>query len=145
MTKEAKQEARMTPELMKELEGILPVPKSGVDFTPDKFIEKKIPKKFTPVFKQRPWTKEEEMKIFRASREQGKFDEEFISEMARITIIGWYLPNSIGETIEFKADSTGACDPKVWDEVKHGLRAQCYNNAEKLSGMGQFVKMGLES
>lgn len=134
----------MTPELMKTLEGLLPVPKTGVKFTPEKFIEKKIPEKYCPVFTQRAWTKGEELTVFRTN-ESGKFDEEFISEMARITITDFYLPSTDGSVISFKADASGSCDKSIWENVKHGLRAQCYHNAEKLSGIGEFTKEGLGS
>ena len=137
---------KMTPEIQKKLEGLLPVTSAGVKFTPDVYFELKgVPKEFIPSFHQRGWTKEEEVQLLSSFDDKDTFNDDFLYEITRKTILGFYLPDLDGNKIEYKADPNGGCAKEVWDGIQHGLKIACYKNAQKLSGLGMFTKQGLES
>ncbi len=137
----------MTPELQAKLAGLLPISKKvGVPFTPPGFEAEDL-KPFRPVFMQRGWSEDEQKQLNNAALKE-TFTPDFMVEMARVTVVNVenLIDISKGSEIPFiEADNGPGMNKKQWGTIPFKLQMAVFKNAQKLSGLCEVEKEGLES
>jgi hypothetical protein len=141
----------LTPEVKAKMMGFAPVSnKTGVPFIPEEFLKDKDLKELAPVYYQRSWTEKERTDVLAATRDDTKWNENVMVELARITIVN--MDNVIdigsGETIEFIPDENGSLSKDLFNKIPFAMQAKLFFSAQKISGLGGLGKTqeeGLES
>ncbi|MEA3346961.1 MAG: hypothetical protein U9Q21_02590 [Candidatus Auribacterota bacterium] len=166
----------MTPAVREALKGLTPFSRDkSSDFTPDFFkteTERKgekgktikepiIPVEFHPVFKIRPFTKDELKaareilsKVYqnikaKAEGNSEKYSSEHFSEvdsMARKVCIGWdnYYNSGTEKLMEWEKEEDGGCREMVFELVPSKITTAIFLHSARISGILDLERLGLE-
>lgn len=149
MTTQKKMDARVR----EKLYGLLPFStKATREFTPAMYTSDDFPRAYRPVFKIRPFNKEEivEARTLLKEMQSGKVDidkEDQLNDLSRKIVVGWsnLYDCGTGNEIEYKADDNGGAGQDLYDSIPTTAKAHILIEAVKISGLVDTAKLGLKS
>lgn len=133
-------------EVMRDrMKAILPFSLKAVDsFTPEIYGE--LPEEFRPSFKIRPFTVGEKKEITTAASRGGMQNAEQLDKIRKV-LVGWekLFDSATLEVIEYRAETDGGCERKLFDALPQCLMIEILNHAIKISGLLSAEKLSLKS
>ena len=128
--------------------GLMPFSQKGtMKFTPECYAEIKDDK-YRPVFQQRPFTKNELLKV-REIQDADDISQKIypLITITRSTVLGWERIIDVfsGAPIAFKADEDSGADKEQWEALPDIVKIQLYRNVAVMSGLQRQERQGLKS
>lgn len=137
----------LTKEIKEQLLGIAPFSKDSViEYVPEQFKGKKLPKEFIPVFTVHGLTKTEQDDVNKKLKDLEDVGEVELREIARKKTIGWKNLFDVGSEMEipFEADEQGLPKEELWERIPSSIIGDILFYIVKISGLINIDKLSLK-